>query len=343
MLLAVTTTRRLALLLFVFLAWTPAAYAWSWPVQGPVLHPFAYDEAHPYAAGQHRGIDIGADTTGETVVAPAAGTVSFAGTVPTNGKTVTIETADGYSVTLTHLGSIAVGRGATVVEQDAIGAVGPSGTPEVDGPYVHLGIRVTADQNGYVDPLSLLPSVPESGADESSSTASQPASQPVSTGTSSAPPAGKAASPAPRRQRPADSRGSSSTSRPSQVRTHEHQRVHQPRSEARTARSPHRVDTRVTQDAHPRASRDRVTEQPSSFRRPFVEPAAPQPSPDAYVLPRRGEPSSPLLALVCNWTAALFALGAALLARRRRCGGVRPEVLRLPLPEDEVRRVSRAA
>ena len=34
--------------------------------------------------------------------------MSFAGTVPTNGKTVTIETADGYSVTLTHLGSIAV-------------------------------------------------------------------------------------------------------------------------------------------------------------------------------------------------------------------------------------------
>ena len=74
----------------MFLAWTPAAYAWSWPVQGSVLRPYSYDEAHPYAAGQHRGIDIGADAAGEAVVAPAAGTVSFAGTVPTNGMSVTI-------------------------------------------------------------------------------------------------------------------------------------------------------------------------------------------------------------------------------------------------------------
>src|ERR1700752_5145066 len=132
-----TTIRRSALLLFAFLLWTPAAYAWSLPVQGPVVQSFSYDEAHPYAPGQHRGVDIGADAVGEDVVAPAAGTVSFAGTVPTNGKTVAIETADGYSVTLTHLGSIAVARGATVVEQDTIGTIGPSGTPEVDGPYVH--------------------------------------------------------------------------------------------------------------------------------------------------------------------------------------------------------------
>jgi Peptidase family M23 len=141
-------------------------------VQGPVLKPFAYDEAHPYAAGQHRGIDIGADSVGTSVGAPAAGTVSFAGTVPTNGKSVTIETADGYSVTLTHLGSIAVSKGATVAEQDTVGTVGPSGTPEVDGPYVHLGIRVTADPNGYVDPLGVLPAPSESGADESGSTQS---------------------------------------------------------------------------------------------------------------------------------------------------------------------------
>ena len=30
--------------------------------------------------------------------------MTFAGTVPTQGKTVTILTPDGYSVTLTHLG-----------------------------------------------------------------------------------------------------------------------------------------------------------------------------------------------------------------------------------------------
>ena len=145
-------------------------------MQGPVLQPFSYDEAHPYASGQHRGVDIGADAVGEAVVAPAAGTVSFAGTVPTNGKTVTIETADGYSVTLTHLGSIAVPKGATVAEEDSIGTIGPSGTPEVDAPYVHLGIRITADPNGYVDPLGLLPPAPADAATETGTTASQPAS-----------------------------------------------------------------------------------------------------------------------------------------------------------------------
>ena len=152
-----TTIRRLALPLLVFLAWTPVANAWSWPVEGPVLQPFAYDEAHPYASGQHRGIDIGADAAGETVVAPAAGTVSFAGSVPTSGKSVTIDTADGYAVTLTHLGSLGVAKGSQVAEQDPVGTIGPSGTPEVDGPYLHLGIRVAADPNGYVDPLGLLP------------------------------------------------------------------------------------------------------------------------------------------------------------------------------------------
>src|SRR5262249_37353421 len=192
-----TTTRRLTLVLFVFLAWTPAAYAWSWPVQGPVLRPFAYDEAHPYAPGQHRGVDIGAESASQTVVAPAAGTVSFAGTVPTNGRSVTIQTADGYSVTLTHWGAIGVVKGATVAEEDAIGTVGPSGTPEVDGPYVHLGVRVTADPDGYVDPLGLLPPAAADGTDDTGSTASQPASN----GASAAPRPGKPAASAPKSPR----------------------------------------------------------------------------------------------------------------------------------------------
>jgi murein DD-endopeptidase MepM/ murein hydrolase activator NlpD len=186
MLLRLTTKLpRLLLPVVVFAVCAPAANAWSWPIQGPVLRPFSYDEAHPYAAGQHRGIDIGADVAGEVVSAPAAGTVSFAGNVPTNGKSVTIETADGYSVTLTHLGSISVVKGAAVAERDPIGAIGPSGTPEEAGPYVHLGIRVSADANGYVDPLGLLPPPAESGATQNDPPASQPASS-GGTATSSA-------------------------------------------------------------------------------------------------------------------------------------------------------------
>ena len=39
----------------------PVAGAWTWPAGGPVLQPFVFDPAHPYAAGEHRGIDIAAD------------------------------------------------------------------------------------------------------------------------------------------------------------------------------------------------------------------------------------------------------------------------------------------
>ena len=134
----------------------PGASAWTWPAGGPVLQPFLFDPAHPYAAGQHRGIDLGG-AEGSPVLAPAAGTVSFAGTVPSSGKSVTIETPDGYSVTLTHLGSISVARNAAVAEGSPVGTIGPSGDGEVSQPYVHLGVRLTAQAQGYLDPLTLLP------------------------------------------------------------------------------------------------------------------------------------------------------------------------------------------
>lgn len=148
---------KLTTVTVVFLVWAPVASAWSWPVKGPVLQPFSYDETHPYDAGQHRGIDIGASASGDPVVAPDSGTVSFAGFVPTSGESLTIETTDGYSVTLTHLGSIDVPEGAAVSEGDVVATVGSSGTPEQSVPYVHLGIRLTADPLGYLEPLGFLP------------------------------------------------------------------------------------------------------------------------------------------------------------------------------------------
>jgi hypothetical protein len=150
--------RVLALLpvLLAFQVGVSPALAWTWPVSGPVLQPFSFNPDDPYAGGHHRGIDIGAPA-GTAVVAPAAGTVSFAGTVPGGGLTVAVRTPDGYSVTLVHLGAIAVARGASVSEGGVVGSVGPSGEPEHPEPYVHLGIRIAADPQGYVDPFSLLP------------------------------------------------------------------------------------------------------------------------------------------------------------------------------------------
>src|SRR5437588_6267051 len=147
--------RFLVVAVFAALVVPAMAQAWTWPVQGPVLRPFVFGD-DPYRAGQHRGIDIGAPS-GTAVLAPAPGTISFAGTVPKNGKTVTIQTQDGYSVTLVHLGSVGVKRQATVVEGAVVGTVGPSGEPDLDEPYVYLGIRRTAEPQGYLDPLTLLP------------------------------------------------------------------------------------------------------------------------------------------------------------------------------------------
>ena len=148
--------RRRSLLVLLLLLFVPAAGAWTWPVQGPVLQTFSFDPTHPYAAGQHRGIAIGAGD-GAPVLAPTAGVVSFAGSVPTNGKTITIQTPSGLAVSLTHLGSIGVERNASVDEGASVGTVGPSGTPEFDVPYVHLGVREAANDQGYLDPLAFLP------------------------------------------------------------------------------------------------------------------------------------------------------------------------------------------
>ena len=53
--------RRIALLAASFLLLAvPGARAWTWPAGGEVLRPFVFDPAHPYAGGQHRGIDISA-------------------------------------------------------------------------------------------------------------------------------------------------------------------------------------------------------------------------------------------------------------------------------------------
>jgi hypothetical protein len=344
-----TAARRIALPFVLFLLWTPVASAWSWPVQGPVLQPFSYDESHAYAAGQHRGIDIGADAAGETVVAPATGTVTFAGTVPTNGQSVTIGTADGYSVTLTHLGSILVAKGASVAEGDPIGTIGPSGTPEVSSPYVHLGIRVTTDPNGYVDPLVLLPPAAGSVGSESDSTASQPSSSGAST---SSPPASASAPSPPAKPSVATTRGSTPAESRSRSATHdhEHERAQESRPEAKPTRA---SQAPVSHVATPRSHSSRPA---SSSRRPVVETAAPvEPAgldagheygPRSEVpvseSPGRQAPR-PLLALALNGAAALAALGSALAAGRRRRRRVRTspvataQVVRLPEPAVERR------
>ncbi|MBW3593655.1 MAG: peptidoglycan DD-metalloendopeptidase family protein, partial [Actinobacteria bacterium] len=203
--------RRVAVvpaLLAVLVGATPA-HAWTRPVDGPVLKPFSLGE-DAYAAGYHRGVDLAAPA-GSPIRAPASGAVTFAGVVPEGGRTLTITTADGYAVTLVHLGSIAVTRGASVAEGSIVAAIGPSGVAEHAEPYVHFGVRVASEPEGYIDPMSLVGSegaVPAPPGEPEEAAPPQEPSDPGASGetpaaaeTPAEPPSASADAPAPTTRR----------------------------------------------------------------------------------------------------------------------------------------------
>ena len=150
--------RTLAAAVALALLVAPTASGWTWPLDGPILRPFSFG-ADPYAGGHHRGIDV-SGAVGTTVYAPASGTVSFVGSVPNGGHALTVQTADGYAVTLLQLGSITLVRGATVAEGQPVGVVGTSADATTREAHVHLGIRRAVEADGYLDPLDFLPARP---------------------------------------------------------------------------------------------------------------------------------------------------------------------------------------
>lgn len=119
---------------------------WIWPVHGAVVGHFALT-GDRFAAGQRRGIDIAASPYAAVRVA-CGGRVSFAGVVPSAGRTVTVACGS-LNATYLHLGSVSVRRGSELVPGAPIGAVGREGR-------LRLGARVRARRFGYVDPMTLL-------------------------------------------------------------------------------------------------------------------------------------------------------------------------------------------
>ncbi len=148
--------RRLVIGLVTLAALTssPAASAWTWPLGGDVLRAYSLG-SDAYSAGQHRGVDV-AGSAGELVRAPVSGTVTFAGVVPSSGRTVTVQAGE-YAVSLTHLGEVTAVKGAVIAEGESLGTAGISGEAEWPAPYVHLGVRISDAADGYVDPATLLP------------------------------------------------------------------------------------------------------------------------------------------------------------------------------------------
>ena|SRR6266550_3036776 len=121
---------------------------WTWPVVGPVIQAFDPPDT-PYGSG-HRGIDIAA-SVGTTVVAPADGTVTFAG--PVGGYLfVTIDQGGGLFSTYSWLSAKLVRKGDHVLRGQPIALTG-WGHPAAPIPHLHLGVKL---DGSYVDPLSYL-------------------------------------------------------------------------------------------------------------------------------------------------------------------------------------------
>lgn len=137
---------------------SPPAWAavWSPPVDVPmVLVPFGAQRP----AGVHRGVDLQADP-GSQVRSPAAGQVVFAGAVPADGGgtcvAVTIETQDGFRISLLPLDGAYVCSGARVTEGESLGRLAAAGDDSSHASHLHIGLR---EGDRYVDPAPFLPAM----------------------------------------------------------------------------------------------------------------------------------------------------------------------------------------
>lgn len=130
-----------------------AAELWEPPLGRPLLvsEPFRAPP-HRYGAG-HRGIDLPA-ASGQPVLAPADGTVSFVGRVA-DRDVVTIRVDERTAVSFEPVEPPARGglsKGDAVARGQTIGMIGLGG--HCDGACLHLGVRVDGEEGEeYVDPM----------------------------------------------------------------------------------------------------------------------------------------------------------------------------------------------
>lgn len=122
------------------------------PLDGAVRVQRPFDPPpQPWLAG-HRGVDLAA-TAGASVLAPAEGVVTFAGSVAGRGV-VTVTHDDGRRSSLEPV-TATVGVGTRVHAGDAVGRVdGIAHGSAAPGSALHWGVREGDD---YVDPWGLLP------------------------------------------------------------------------------------------------------------------------------------------------------------------------------------------
>lgn len=124
----------------------PLRSALSWPVRGPVLDEFGS------RGGAHAGIDVDAPS-GYSIRAAAPGVVVAAGPYHGYGNRIVVSHGRGLTTVYAHLSAIAVGPGALVSEETALGSVGCTGS--CTDAHLHFEVRLRGEPT---DPLAWLPS-----------------------------------------------------------------------------------------------------------------------------------------------------------------------------------------
>lgn len=111
-----------------------------WPARGWVTSDFG-TRLDPYTAKRvmHRGMDI-ANRHGAPVIAPADGTVVFAGVEGAYGKVIVLDHGFGIKTRYAHLSEFMVERGENVKRGQRIGSIGNTGRST--GPHLHYEVRV---------------------------------------------------------------------------------------------------------------------------------------------------------------------------------------------------------
>ncbi len=125
-----------------------------WPTVGAYSISSGYGYRN-FGDGWHGGIDIvrPGGSTGCTVVASEAGTVTFAGWYGSGGNTVIIKHSGGLSTMYCHMkhGSLRVYSGQRVVRGQAIGQIGATGY--VTGAHLHYEVKMNGRN---VNPMNYL-------------------------------------------------------------------------------------------------------------------------------------------------------------------------------------------
>ena len=123
-----------------------------WPAKGVISSTFGARQDPVYGGGAfHEGLDI-ANDVGTTIVATAAGTVTYAGYNGGYGNEIEIDHGNGFVTKYGHNSALLVQVGMTVKKGQSIALMGSTG--KSTGSHVHYEVRV----NGVAtDPLLFLP------------------------------------------------------------------------------------------------------------------------------------------------------------------------------------------